>query len=130
VADGDDEVRTGEDVHLAELDRLRRVDVPRGAQDTEKGVAVALQLGALMGVHRVLDGKLVQRELVSDLGELLVGRAIEPDPGHPAAAPAGLGHLSQAVGFGDPLAVAIDGAPDDHVREPTGARSGRSPPAR
>ena len=79
----------GEDVHLAELDGLGLVDVAGRAQDAEQRVAVALELGALVGVDRVLDGELVEVELARDLGELLVRRAVEPDPGDPAGAPAG-----------------------------------------
>ena len=68
-------LRADEDVHLAELDRLRLVEVPGRAQDAEQRVAVALELRALMGVDRVLDGELVQVELARDRGELLrVGR--------------------------------------------------------
>ena len=81
MADRDHELRPGEDVHLAELDRLGLVDVARGAQDEEQRVAVALELGPLVGDDRVLDRQLVQVELARDGRELLARRAVEPDPG-------------------------------------------------
>jgi hypothetical protein len=59
VANGDHESRAGEDVHLAELDGLGVVDVARRAQNAEHRVAVAFELGALMRVDGVPDGKLV-----------------------------------------------------------------------
>ena len=77
--------RAGEDVHLAELDGLRLVDVAGRAQHAEQRVAVALELGPLMCVDRVLDRELVQGELARDLGELLAARAVEPDPRDAAA---------------------------------------------
>ena len=66
VADGDDEVGADEDVDLAELDLLDVVEVARRAQDHEERVAVALELGPLVGDDGVLDGQLVQAELVGD----------------------------------------------------------------
>ena len=56
VPDGDDEVGPDEDVELAELDLLDVVEVAGGPQDHEQGVAVALELGPLVGDDRVLDG--------------------------------------------------------------------------
>ena len=115
MADGDHELRAGEDVHLAELDGLGLVDVAGRAQDAEQGVAVALELGPLVRVDRVLDRELVQRELARDLGELLARRAVEADPGDPAAVAAGRSHVREVLRLGDPLAVAVDGTGDDHA---------------
>lgn len=63
MADRDQEVAADEDVQLAEVDLLLGVEVAGGAQDDEERLAVALQLGALMGLQCVLDGQLVQVEL-------------------------------------------------------------------
>ena len=84
VADGDDELRAGEDVHLAELDRLGLVDVAGGSKDEEQRVAVTLELGPLVRLHGVLDRELVQLELARDVGEFLRVRAVEADPRDPA----------------------------------------------
>ena len=70
MAHGDHEVRADEDVELAEVDLLDVVHVGRRAQDHEERVAVALQLGSLVGNDRVLDRQLVQSELLGDRQEL------------------------------------------------------------
>ena len=82
MPDRDDEVRADEEVDLAELDLLDGVDVARGPQHDEQGVAVALELRALVGDDRVLDGQLVQLELVGQRGQLVLVGAVQPDPGH------------------------------------------------
>ena len=53
-----------EDVDLAELDLLDVVEVGGRAKDDEQRVAVALELGPLVGDDGVLDGDLVQAELL------------------------------------------------------------------
>lgn len=65
-----------------------------------------------------MPGELVQRELARYIGELLVRRAVKPDPGDAVAIATGRGHLREILGFDDPLALAIDGATDNHAREP------------
>jgi hypothetical protein len=127
VAHGDHEVLAGEDVDLAELHRLGLVDVAGRAQDAEHGVAVAFELGALVGVDGVLDGQLVQVELARDLGELLARRPVQADPGDSTAFAAGRGHLGEVARLGDALSVAVDGAIDDHRAEhiPRPAVTGR-----
>ena len=84
VADGEHEVRADEHVDLAELDLLDLVQVAGGAQHHEQGVAVAFQLGSLVGDDGVLDRQLVQAELLGDGQQLRLGRPVEPDPGHRA----------------------------------------------
>ena len=84
MADGEHEVRADEDVHLAELDLLDVVEVAGGAQHDEQRVAVALQLRPLVGDDRVLDGELVQAELLGDGQQLRLGRPVQADPGHRA----------------------------------------------
>lgn len=68
----DHEVRADEHVQLAELDLLDLVAVPRRVQHHEQGVAVALQLRALVSHDRVLDGQLVQVELPGQQGHVVV----------------------------------------------------------
>jgi hypothetical protein len=51
-----------------------------------------------------------------DVGELLVRRAVKPDPGDPATIAARPGHLREILRSEDPLAVAVDGTTDDHAR--------------
>src|SRR5207342_1019159 len=64
------------------------------------------------------DGEVVQIELARDLGELLKRGAVEADPRDSVTRVAGLGDVRQIVGLDDPMAVAIDGAVDDHARQP------------
>ena len=100
-------VRTGEDVDLAELDCLGVVDVPRRAQN-EEGVAVALERGTLVSMHRVFDGERMQIELVRERSELLLVRPIEPNPGDAGTASTGRVELRkpcQAQPFAPTLAV-------------------------
>ena len=61
------------------------VDVAQCLDHHEQRVAVALQLGTLVGVDRVLDRQGVELQLVGDLVELLCGRLVQADP-HEAAA--------------------------------------------
>ena len=60
VADGDDEALAGEQLDLGELDGLLLVVVAGGLEHEEQAVAVALQLRALVGRDRVLDGEGVE----------------------------------------------------------------------
>ena len=83
---GDDEVRPDEHVHLAELDPLALVDVARRSEHDEQDVAVALQLGPLVGRDGVLDRERVQLELACDRRDLGVVGPVEADPGHAARA--------------------------------------------
>ena len=57
VADGDNEVRTEEDVDLAELDPLHLVEVAGGLVHDKQRPAVALQFGPLVGVQRASAAK-------------------------------------------------------------------------
>ena len=80
VPDGHDEVRADEHVDLAGLDGVLGVDVPERLEHQEQRVLVALQLGPLVGVDRVLDGEVVQPEgdrhvLQLHLGWARAGRA-------------------------------------------------------
>jgi len=62
VPDGDDVPIADEDTELPGLDRVALVDVPEGAQYDDDRIAEALDLGALVGLERILDGELVQVE--------------------------------------------------------------------
>ena len=96
VSDGEHEVAADEQVDLAELDLLDVVEVAGGPQHDEERVAVAFQLGPLVGDDRVLDGELVQPELLGHGQQLRLGRPVEADPGH------GVGLLAQLlVGLGE-----------------------------
>ncbi len=53
------EVRPEEQMHLADLHDLDRVDVPGRSQHHEHGAPVEFQLGPLVGVDGVLDSELV-----------------------------------------------------------------------
>ena len=113
MPDGEHEVGADEHVDLAEVDLLDVVEVAGGAQHHEQGVAVAFQLGPLVGDDRVLDGQLVQPELLGHGQQLRLGRPVQPDPGHGvrlvAQALVGLGQRRGAV---DPPAVPVDGGGD------------------
>ena len=110
VADGDHEVGTDEHVDLAELDLLGLVEVARRAQHDEQRVAVALQLGPLVGDDGVLDGELVELELGGQRGDLVLFRPVQPDPRHPVGLSVQGGvRLRQRRRRGD--AVAVDDTP-------------------
>lgn len=61
-------------MHLTEFDGLGLVDESGRAEHAEQGCPVPFELRALVGMHRVLDGELVQLELARYVGELLMGR--------------------------------------------------------
>ena len=84
VPDGEDEVIADEHVQLREVDLLAPVVVPRRAQHDEQRLAVPLELGPLMRLHRVLDRELVQVELRRQGRQVRLVRADEPDPGQVA----------------------------------------------
>lgn len=115
VADGDHELRSREDVDLAELDGLRLIDIARGPKHEEQALAVALQLGTLVRLHGVLDGERVQIKLARDLVELLRVRAIQADPRNAVPVAACGAQFRQRLRCVRALAVAVDRAIDDHT---------------
>ncbi len=125
VPDGQHEVRADEHVDLAELDLLDVVEVAGGAQHHEQGVAVAFQLGPLVGDDGVLHRHLVQPELLRDGQELGLGRPVQPDPGHRARLlpqpPRGLRHRGRVL---HAPAFAVDGGGDDALLDGRGDRGG------
>src|SRR5829696_4506459 len=79
-------------------------------------LAVALQLGPLVGVRRILDRQTVQAELPGDGRELLYRRLVEADPCNPAPVSDGLIGLLEGYRLGGTLAVHVDGIVHDHSR--------------
>ena len=124
VADGHDEVGPDEDHDLAGLDDLAGLghrlvlDVVDGLEHQEQRVVVALQLGSLVGVHRVLDGEFVQAEHVGDGLHLVFVGFVQTDPDEGAVTPSRLefADLGQRGGVGvlagQSLAVGVDAAVD------------------
>ena len=55
---------------------------PHGVAGQEGVGGVVVELGPLVGLERVLDGQLVQAELVGQLVELVARRAAQVDPDH------------------------------------------------
>ena len=117
MPDGDHEALAEEQVHLADLDVVGLVDVPGRAQDDEQGVAVAFELGALVGGDGVLDRELGQVELVGDLVDLDLIRAQQADPGEAAALAGAFAQQREGavegVRAGDALAVNVEGVVHD-----------------
>ena len=128
VPDRHHEVGADEHHDLAGLDDLPGLgdrlvlDVVHRLEDHEQGLVVALQLRPLMGVHRILDGQLVQAEHVADGLHLVFVGFVKADP-HERFPALGFEfvHLVQRSGMGvlarQPLAVDVDGAVDHGPRD-------------
>ena len=128
VPDRHHEVGADEHHDLAGLDDLPGLghrlvlDVVHRLEDHEQRLVVALQLGPLMGVHRVLDGQFVQAEHVADGLHLVFVGFVQADP-HERVPALGFEfvHLVQRSGVGvlagQPLAVDVDGAVDHGPRD-------------
>jgi hypothetical protein len=111
----DDEVLADEQHDLADLDVGGLVHVAQRLDDHEQRVAVELELGALMGVDRVLDRERVQLQLVGDLVELRRGRLVQADPHEAVALPArGVQGVAQVAVDVVAAALTVDGAIHDH----------------
>ncbi len=86
VPHGHDEVRTHEHHDLAGLDDLAGqqnrlvLNVIDGLEHQEQRVVVALELGPLMGVHRVLDGQRVDVENLRHRMHLVFIGFVQADP--------------------------------------------------
>ena len=114
VADGDDEPRVDEDHQLADLDHLFGIDVMGGLNHNEEGVAVELHLGALVGLDRILDRKLVEIELAGDLLELLRRGLEHTEPDKcPIATSSCAGIIESEVAV-EAATILIGGTVDDH----------------
>ena len=124
VADGDDVAPAGEDVGLAVLD-LAGLPL-RGAQHDEQGIAVDLELGALMRVVGVLDREVVQPEPALHPAQQLLARLVQAEPDEAVGArviaardevEGGRGIVLD-VDVGDPAPALVGGTVDDHAHRP------------
>ncbi|MFK4506258.1 hypothetical protein ABIF81_001436 [Bradyrhizobium daqingense] len=86
---------TDENVRLAEGDPA--LDQLRGARDDEQGLAILLDLGTLMGVVGVLDGEIVQVELLLHRAKQRHVGLVQADPDHMT----GLGPPTRCLADGD-----------------------------
>ncbi len=80
-----------EHVDLAGLDGVLLVDVPERLEDEEQAVVVALELGTLVSLDRVLDGQWVQPEDLGDRVQLRLLGLVQTDPDEVVA-----GHIVRA----------------------------------
>ena len=122
VANGDHEARAGEDHQLADLNRLRVVDVTGGLDHEEQRVAEDFELRALVGVDGILDCERMQLEpLANSLDDLRAG-VVQADPHEAVAArvrttEGGLELHATAL----PVSLVVEPAVDDggaHVLHP------------
>ena len=116
VAHAHHKVFSHKEVDFAELDPLLLVQVAGRLEHDEESLPVALQLGPLVGVRRILDRQPVQAELPGHRRELLFRRPVEADPRHTAPVPDGLIGLLEGDRLGGTVAVHVDGAVHDHGR--------------
>src|SRR5918998_2762000 len=116
VAHAHYEVFSHKEVDFAELDPLLLVQVAGRLEHEEERLPVALQLGPLVGLRRVLDCQPVQAKLPGDGRELLFRRPVEADPCYPALVSDGLVSLLEGDRLGDAVAVHVDGVVHDHSR--------------
>ena len=72
-------------MQLAELHLLPGVEVPGRLEHDEQRVAVALELGPLVGVDGVLDGELGQVVQLGQLTHLARLGPVHPQPGQPVS---------------------------------------------
>src|SRR5215210_8540760 len=114
VAHAHYEVFSHKEVDFAELDPLLLVQVTGRLEHDEERIPVALQLGPLVGVRRILDRQPVQAELLGDGRELLFRRLVEADPRYTAPVSDGLIGLFEGGRLGGTVAVNVDGVVHDH----------------
>src|SRR5215208_2589709 len=116
VAHAHYEVFSHKEVDFAELDPLLLVQVAGRLEHDKERIPVALQLGPLVGVRRILDRQTVQAELPGDGREFLFRRLVEADPRHTAPVSDGLIGLLEGGRLGGTAAVHVDGVVHDHSR--------------
>src|SRR5919107_3877657 len=116
VAHGHYEVFSHKEVDFAELDPLLLVQVTGRLEHEEERLPVALQLGSLVGIGRILYRQPVQAELLGDGRELLFGRPVEADPRYPTPVSDGLIGLLEGDRLGGTVAVHVDGVVHYHSR--------------
>ena len=124
--------RVDEEHHLAELEDLVAVDVAGGLEHDEDGVAVAVELRALVGVQGVLDGERMQVPELGDLVELGLRRLGQADPREAAVGGGIRGGVGQRRRAGPADPAVVDPDVDDHRsimahgRDVDAARAARS----
>src|ERR687897_1534325 len=114
VAHAHHEIFSHKEVNLAELDPLLLVQVTGRLEHEEERIAVALQLGPLVGVRRILDRQPVQAELPGDGRELLPRRLVEANPCNPAPVSDGLISLLEGYRLGGTVALHRNGIFHEH----------------
>ncbi len=85
VVHGHQELLAEEDVDLVRREAMLRGREVDAVQDQVEVVAVALDLGGLDLLERVLDGELVESERLGEDARFLFGRALQIDPDEVAA---------------------------------------------
>src|SRR5215210_2077781 len=108
VAHAHYEVFSHKEVDFAELDPLLLVQVTGRLEHDEERIPVALQLGPLVGVRRILDRQPVQAELPGNGREFHFRRLVEADPRHPMPTPDVLVSLLQGAWFCRSVTVHVD----------------------
>src|ERR671912_2888919 len=108
------EVFSHKEVDFAELDPLLLVQVAGRLEHDEERIPVALQLGPLVGVSRILDRQPVQAELPGDGRELLFRRLVEAYPRYTTSVPDGLIGLFEGGRLCGTAAVHVDGVVHYH----------------
>ncbi len=116
MANRDEVSRTDEEVRFAEINSWPLAIQRRRAQDDEERVAVALELGPLMGAVGVFDREVVQAELLLDLPEQRFARLVEPDPEEPVRLLEDLADVLD-LDVGDPPAGGVGGAINDRAHD-------------
>src|ERR671913_1180208 len=116
VAHAHYEVFSHKEVDFAELDPLLLVQVAGRLEHDKERIPVALQLGPLVGVRRILDRQTVQAELPGDGRELLYRRLVEADPCNPAPVSDGLIGLLEGYPLSGAVGLPRDWTVHDHSR--------------
>ncbi len=123
VSNRHDVARAEESVGLAEGHFAAPRQSLRGAQHHEQRIAVFLDLRPLVGAVSVLDGEVVEAELLLDLPQQILVRLVEADPDELALEAQDLADILEIDGA-HALAVGIRHAVDDHLAH-DGPRRGR-----
>ena len=128
VTHADGEVVADQHRHLAELHLLERRVVVGGPQHQDRGVVLHRQHRALVGLEDLLDRRLLDAEALEGVGQLLGGRDPQAQPHEGVGLEADPATLLDAEGAGDPLAVPVRRAVDDHREDVTGRSPTRPGP--
>jgi hypothetical protein len=86
MTDGDHKLGSEEQMYLAQLHDLDRIDVAGRPQDHERRFVIAFQLRSLVRVDGILDGQVVQIELLGNGVDLIGAGSQQPDPTEAAPA--------------------------------------------